>query len=80
MKLQLFIVLSLFPISFAKFDQKKSQQIAMGVFDVAQRLLQQLLGIEDKKVYLLSPISISSTLQTMYLGANGLTFDELTSL
>lgn len=58
----------------------RSYLIAMKMFDVSHKLLKQNLATVIKKNYVLSPISISSTLQTILLGASGSTFDEQITL
>lgn len=61
------------------FDAAYSNKIAMNVFDLSQKLVQNVLKKNEvgKNYEILSPISIASALQLALLGAKGKTFIEL---
>jgi Serpin (serine protease inhibitor) len=64
----------------ARYDRKRSQEIALSVLDLSQRLTENIISKSSKKFEILSPISIASALQLALLGAHGMTFNELMDL
>jgi hypothetical protein len=63
-----------------RYDPKRSQEIALSVLDLSQRLVENIVSKSSKKFEILSPISIASALQLALLGAHGMTFSELMDL
>lgn len=64
----------------SRYDQKRSQEIALSVLELSQRLTENILSQSKKKYEIVSPISIASALQLVLLGAHGMTFNELMDL
>jgi hypothetical protein len=60
-----------------RYNAKRSQQIAVSVLDLSQRLIENILSQRQKKFEIVSPISIASALQLALLGSSGMTFSEL---
>lgn len=64
-----------------RYDLKRSQDIALSVLDLSQRLTENIISQgKTKKYEIISPISIASALQLTLLGAHGMTFNELMDL
>lgn len=60
-----------------RYDPNRSQQIALSVLDLSQRLMETIVSQSRKKYEIISPISVASALQLTLLGAHGMTFNEL---
>ena len=63
-----------------RYDPNRSEQIALSVLDLSQRLTENIVSQSKKKYEILSPISVASALQLTLLGAHGMTFNELMDL
>ena len=59
------------------FDATYSNNIAINVLNLSQKLVRNVLGSSKKNYEILSPISIASALQLALLGSQGNTFNEL---
>lgn len=69
------------PSTDNRYDLKRSQDIALSVLDLSQRLTENIISQgKTKKYEIISPISIASALQLTLLGAHGMTFNELMDL
>lgn len=69
------------PIIDPDYDAARSKTIAMGVFDVTQKLIKQSVLISTAQhFYVMSPISISSILHLIFLGSRGNSFDQIVNL
>lgn len=63
-----------------RYDPYRSEQIALSVLDLSQRLTENIVSQSSKKYEIISPISIASALQLTLLGAHSMTFNELMDL
>lgn len=70
-----------YPSDDERYQPKRSQQIALSVLDLSQRLTEKILTRKTNGKYeIVSPISIASAIQLALLGAHGATFNELMDL
>jgi hypothetical protein len=58
-------------------ESSEENLVSNRVLDLSQKLLGKILDRSSNKFEVISPVSISAELHLAFLGANGLTFDEI---